>query len=76
MLLGGWIVGNPDANPTYAISHVKKSQQNMLWFEIIVGRDSKGSATSQFIANAVALPIPELPPVIRITLSVNCFIIK
>jgi hypothetical protein len=47
--LGGWIVGNPQAGREYAIAHVKKGNQEMLWFEILVSIDSQGKPTFQVI---------------------------
>ena len=43
--LGGWIVGETEAGIEYAIARVQKGNQDMLWFEILVSRDSKGTPT-------------------------------
>ncbi|MGH1394545.1 MAG: hypothetical protein ACRAVC_10995 [Trichormus sp.] len=47
--LGGWVVGNIQEGREYAIAHVKKGNQEMLWFEVLVSRDNKGKPIFQVI---------------------------
>lgn len=38
MNIGGWVIGDFQAEPSYWLSHVQQGDQRMLWFEIAVGR--------------------------------------
>jgi hypothetical protein len=60
---GGWIVddpGSPSLTPgsrstVYGISQVKKGNQEMLWFEIVVNRDGTGNP-SRLVIDVLTVP--------------------
>jgi hypothetical protein len=61
---GGWIVddpGYPSLAPgsratVYGISQVKKGNQEMLWFEIVVNRDRTGNPSQWLVIDVLTLP--------------------
>ncbi|BAZ54288.1 hypothetical protein NIES4103_69730 (plasmid) [Nostoc sp. NIES-4103] len=55
--LGGSIVGEFQDNFTYAVSRIKKGNQEMLWFQTLSAPDSQGKVTAQVID---VLNLPQL----------------
>ncbi|MEA5615505.1 hypothetical protein [Nodularia spumigena] len=64
--LGGWVVDDPGnlsldpghsiATPEYGISQVKKGNQEMLWFEILVDRDRNGNPNRWLVLDVFNVP--------------------
>ncbi len=54
--LGGALIGDVEADPVYAISHVTVGKTTMLWLDVSTGRDARG-VTGWRVLDVVVFPL-------------------